>query len=467
MQKNLMTLLLLAFSLFAKAGDKDTLVYSLNARFSLGAGSYSPFLSTANEWDRHSLTPNSLSAWGNLYKPLKSDRRFDYGFGMELNTNLSPTESRLFPGELYAEGKVFFIDVIAGMKREVFGDQDPELSSGGIIGSQNSRPIPSLTFETHGWVNVPFTKGYMAFKGGMANGWFSDSTVTANTLMHHKWLYVKFGGDFPLNLHYGLHHVAQWAGNSAEYGNGVVNLDNFIRVFLGRQGSATSPDAEVLNALGNHIISKNLGLDLKLASLSVGLYWQNIYEDPPVLRMNKAFTKEDGLWGLSVRMPEFRPLHSWVLEYFSTTDQSGPWNTLDGVIYGGMDDYYNHWIYKNGWSNYGMSIANPWVTSPKYNTDGNVIFENNKVRLWYFSGLGELADYRYRATLAFCRNFGSVYNTYPEPKNQFSGQLEVSHDLPFFKRTEVSLGLSGDRGSMYGNNFALLLGIRYSGNLIY
>jgi len=472
MKKYLLLQLLITFcSILSAQQSPDTITYSLNARFSPGTGTYAPFLSTANQFDRHSLTPNSLSVWGTLHKLTSTQKHFDYGFGMELNANASKTEKRLFPGELYVEGKVLPFLFVLGMKREIFGNQDSELSSGGLIGSQNSRPIPSFTIETNGYERVPFTKGYVEYWGGMANGIFTDKTVTTNTLLHHKWLHVRVGGSFPLTIDWGLHHVAQWAGNSPGYGQGTVNLDNFIRVFFGRNGSANGPATEYINALGNHIISKNLGLGLKLPDFSMHLYWQNIYEDGPIFSMNKAYNKEDGLWGISVRLPKFRPLHSFVTEFLSTTDQSGPWHDLDGVIYGGLDGYYNNGLYPNGWSFYGMTIGNPWLTSPKYNADYNTDrtiiqgkgIKNNCLRLWYFSALGELNDFNYRVTAAYSKNWGFSKAILDPVKNQFSGQLEVFHALPFLKNTEGSLGFSGDRGSKYGNNFAVLMGIRYTG----
>jgi hypothetical protein len=466
MKKSLTLLLLFACCLTLSAQQSvDTLKYSLNARFSPGTGNYAPFLSTANQFDRHSLTPNSLSVWGTLHKETSAQKRYDYGFGMELNANASPTEKRLFPGELYVEGKVLPFMFMLGMKREVFGNQDAELSSGGLIGSQNSRPIPSFTIETKGYEKVPFTKGYVEYWGGMANGIFTDKTVTTNTLLHHKWLHVRVGGSFPVTIDGGLLHVAQWAGNSPVYGKGTVNLDNFMRIFFGKSGSASGPATEYVNTLGNHIISKNLGLGLKLPDFSMHLYWQNIYEDPPIFSMNKAYNKEDGLWGISVRLPKFRPLHSFVTEFLSTTDQSGPWHDLDGVIYGGKDNYYTNGVYPNGWSFYGMTIGNPWLTSPKYNTDGVVNTENNCLRLFYFSALGELMDFNYRITAAYSKNWGYAKPILDPVKNQFSGQLEVFHALPFLQNTEASLGLSGDRGSKYGNNVAVMFGLRYTGQL--
>lgn len=449
-------------TLWALGGD--TLQYSLNARFNGGSGSYAPFLSTVNHYDRHSLTPNSLSTWGNLYKtPIKT---FDYGFGAEINANLSPSEKRLFPGELYVEGKVGPFLAVLGMKREIFGNQDPVLSSGGLIVSQNSRPLPCLTLETKGWVDVPFTKGYLAFQGGMANGKFTDKTVTENTMMHHKWLQVQVGGRLPVTVNYSLHHVAQWAGNSPTYGESKANLENFIRVFFAKSGSIDGPSTEYYNTLGNHIVSQNLGLSLKLTACSFDAYWQNINEDKPILRMNKSYNVKDGLWGLSVHMPHFRPLHSLVVEYLSTTDQAGPWHDLDGVILGGTDSYYNNSVYPNGWSFHGMTIGNPWLTSPKYNTDGGVGIQNNCMRLYYLSGLGELNRFSYRFTTAYSLNWGLSHLQAATPKKQFSGQLDVFHALPFLKQTEASIGISGDRGDKYGNNLAILMGLRYTGQFL-
>lgn len=465
MKKHLILIFAIAYgTMLWGQQQSDTLAYSLNARFNPGLGTYAPFLSTVNQYDRHSFTPNSLSTWGTIRKT--ANNTFDYGFGAEINANLSPTENRLFPGELFVEGKVGPFLAILGGKREIFGNQDPLLSSGGLIGSQNSRPIPGLTFETNGWVDVPFTKGSLEFTGGMANGWFSDKTVTTNTLLHHKWLHGRLGGSFPLTLNYGLHHVAQWSGNSPIWGEEKASLDNFIRVFLARKGSSSGTLSDMQNTLGNHIISQNLGLSLKLTACSVDVYWQNISEDKPVLRMNKAYNVKDGLWGVSVRLPKFKLLHSFVVELLSTTDQSGTYHDLDGVTFGGRDDYYNNGFYPNGWSFYGMTIGNPWLTSPKYNTDGHVNIQNNTVRLFYVAGLGEIHHFNYRFTSAYSLNWGQEHVVPGPPKKQFSGQLEVFHALPFLKNTEGSLGISGDRGTKYGNNLALLMGLRYTGQFI-
>jgi hypothetical protein len=466
--RNILTVVLFleAFSVQAQT-HTDTVDYSLNARINPGFGKYTPFLSSVNQFDRYSLVPNCLSLWGSAHKRMNDSTLFDYGFGSELDANISTSENRFFPGELYVEGKAYFLKATMGMKRRIYGNQDPVLSSGGMIWSQNSRPIPGISVETNDYIDLPYTKGYVEVKGGITHGWFTDNTVTTNTLLHHKYAYVRVGGSFPVNINFGIQHVCQWAGTSPNYGYSRASWANFKRIFLGESGGASSPETEQFNALGNHIISKNLGVDLNLKSINVSLYWQNIYEDGPIKPMYKAFNVEDGLWGASVRLTKFKPLNRFVLEYMSTTDQSGPWHDLDGVIYGGLDNYYNNGVYSNGWTFYGMTIGNPWLTSPKYNEDGTVSVTNNKVRLYYLAGMGSIKDVSYKATFAYSKNWGSPSVVYDKCKRQFSYQLETSTPLHSVRNINLTLGISGDRGAMYGNNFALLLGISYFGNFFY
>jgi len=461
------TLLFSTSSLIFAQESKDTLYYDLNIRTTLGTGSFAPFLSTANQYDRYSLTPNSTSLWGSLHKPLDHTATFDYGFGTELDATFSTEEKRFFPGELYVEGKAWFMVFTAGMKQQLYGNNDPILSSGGMIWSSNSRPMPRLSLESDDYLKVPYTKGFVEVKGGITHGWFSDSTVTANTLLHYKYAGIRLGGKWPVHINYMLHHVAQWAGTSPVYGTSPANLANFLRVLMGRSGDSSSPDTEQLNALGNHIISKNIGLEVNIKKAVLELYWQNIYEDGPIHFMYKTFNVEDGLWGLALKMPACKPIQRLVVEYMSTTDMSGPWHDLDGVIYGGQDSYYNNSVYTNGWSFYGMTMGNPWITSPKYNTDydnGEVSITNNRLRLYYLAGMGEIKKVTYKAVFAYSQNYGATWVP-GVCKEQYSWLLETKTPISFLRNTAFTAGFSGDWGALYGNNYAVILGLSWDGLL--
>lgn len=438
----------------------DSITYSLGARTVLGSGQYAPFLTAANQYDRHSIYSNNLSVWGNIHKDLNLKKFFDYGFGAEIDGNISSKENRIFPGEIYAEAKAWLLIFTAGMKRENFSSSDALLSSGGMLYSRNSRPLPSLTCKSVGWVKVPFTFGLLECMGGMSHGWFTDSTVTKNTLLHYKYGGLRLGGKFPVKLSYVLNHAAQWGGTNPYYGTSPATLSNFIRVFKAQSGDANAPATERYNVLGNHIISKYYGIEYEAKNFNVEFYWQNLFEDTPMRPLGFAYNIEDGLWGLSVKMPKFKPLQRVALEFLSTTDMSGPWHDLDGVIYGGMDGYYNNGVYPNGWSFYGMTIGNPWLTSPKYNDGGAIDIQNNMVRLYYFSGLGTIKDINYKATIAYSQNFGNPGWVH-DSKDQFSWQIETEKNIG--RNLKLSLGFSGDNGRMYGNNYALIAGICWNG----
>lgn len=456
---------------FITAQVRHTVVdYALNLKLNPGLGDIAPFLSTANQWDRHSFTPNSASMWGSLHKRLQEPPLFDYGFGLELDATASPTETRLFPGELYLDAKAGPLMVTAGRKQAQYGNQDALLSSGGMLWSRNARPMPRISLESFGYIPVPFTHRYVEVMGGMTHGWFEKNTVVTNTLLHYKYAGIRLGGKLPVRLNYSLHHVAQWGGKSPTYGTSPATLENWLRVVMGKSGDESAPSTERYNTLGNHIISKNIGLEFSFSKLDVDVYWQNIYEDKPVHYMFKAYNQEDGLWGLSLRPKHGKLLNRLVLEFLSTTDMSGPWHDLDGLIYGGSDSYYTNGVYVNGWTFHGMTLGNPWLTSPKYNPNyegGQVRITNNKIRLYHVAGSGRLGKADYTAIFAYSKNYGN-----PQPvsvpydcKEQFSWSIQTEMPFPYMRQTRLTLNLAGDVGEQYGNNVALLLGLRWEGQL--
>jgi len=321
--------LLLLIPTFLLAQERnDTIRYNINARVNAGGGQYAPFLSTVNQYDRFSIMPKSLSVWGAAHKYTKSKKVFDYGFGVELDGNVGVKESRFFPNELYVEGKFYFLNIFAGCKQEVYGNQDTELSSGGMLFSKNSRPMPKLSIQTNGFVDVPFTRGFVAVKGGLSHGWFNDNVGMTGLLLHQKYIAINIGGTFPVSINYGLYHAVQWGGTSSEWGTMPATFDNFLRVFLGKNGNSNSSWSDKINVLGNHIISQNLGLDVKLESVLVSLYWQNLTEDPPVQFITNAPNVKDGLWGISVKFPKFRLFNKFVFEYLSTTEARFGWSDI-------------------------------------------------------------------------------------------------------------------------------------------
>jgi hypothetical protein len=140
------------------------------------------------------------------------------------------------------------------------------------------------------------------------------------------------------------------------------------------------------------------------------------------------------------------------------------------LIYGGVDSYYNNGVYPNGWSFYGMTLGNPWLTSPKYNPNyenGQVSFINNKVRVYHVAGNGSLGLLDYTAIFAYSQNYGTPHwvSVPTVCKEQFSWSIDTEMPFPYLKQTCLTMNFSGDVGEQYGNNIAFLVGLRWEGRL--
>ena len=110
---------------------------------------------------------------------------------------------------LYREGmqrsRIPFLVFWAGKKSEIIGNQDSSLSIGSTVWSGNASPMPKLVLATPGYVDIPFTKGYVEINGSLAHGWFEKDRYVEDVYLHQKQLHLRFGGDFFINGSFGIH----------------------------------------------------------------------------------------------------------------------------------------------------------------------------------------------------------------------------------------------------------------------
>lgn len=446
--------------------------YYLETGASFSAGKQTPFWLLSNQYGL--LTPNKFNGWikAGIHTGL-SEKKIDYDYKLEL-VNRYSNKNEFYIHQAYVRLKIYFLHIQAGSMEEKFGNQDSSLSSGSLLWSGNARPMPKISIQVPNYTLIPYTFGLLEFKGGISHGWFGDEPFVNNVWLHHKYLYFQLGGKLPVNIHYGFHHYAQWAGKT-EDGEQLPNTwDDFVKVFFAQGGGVGSPESDSLNALGNHLGSRNFGVDVDLNMVKMGLYWQTIFEDGS----GKAYRNiKDGLWGFYLHTKDKNKLISgFVYEFINTTDQSGPahevW-TLDGVEYtypipggvysqpGGNDNYFNNGIYHFGWTYKDMTIGTPFITSPIIPIEGKAYSEyirNNKVTGHHFGIEGIIKDISYKVFYTYYLNFGTNSSPFNpnRPQNSILLQTYISNKLPW----GLDLGLKGgiDIGSMYGNN----LGIQFS-----
>ena len=155
----------------------------------------------------------------------------------------------------------------------MYGDQLNDLSSGNLLWSGNSRPMPKINIRVPEYTAIPFTKGYIEFKGNLAHGWFENDRYVKNVYMHHKSLILRGGGQLPVKGHYGLHHYAQWGGESSDPEIGILpsGFDDYIWIFQAKmQAPDDAPISERINRLGNHLGSRDIGLDFTFKKYNYG-----------------------------------------------------------------------------------------------------------------------------------------------------------------------------------------------------
>ncbi len=445
-----------------RTADRDSILWSAALGTVVSSGDIAPY----HIWTNRgciSSRPNSLFGAAILRKEYSAPKRmFDYSFKVQPAFGYSGGGLKTLFKETYAAARLYVFEATAGMRHsDNYGYYvaDRELSSGGMLFSNNALPIPRLTVGTAGWVPFPFTFGYLEIKGALTHGWLGSTGYVANTLMHHKYVGARVGGSLPVNFSYEFHHAAQWGGISPDFGELGSSFDDFMNTFFARSGGVMANDQ--INAQGNHICSQVLGLDLKLDGWKASAYWQTISEDGPINAPWNALNRTDGLWGLSVTNSEFPYVSGILYEYLRTSNQSGAFHDRDGVVYGGGDSYYSNSIYREGWTYKGYTIGHPLIISPVALPDGAISPYISRMRAHHFGLRGSAGGYRYRALATFTR----LYDRYEYPTDTYNRALllEVSKRFEALWGLDFKLSLAADTGTQFGKSYGVMLTIVKSG----
>ncbi len=445
-------------------GSSDSLYYTADVIGVASSGQYAPFLLQTNRNGNIAASPFSGNLSAGIYKPATAPTRwFDYDFGVQLTGRIAGGNNLVqgtgYFNQLYAHARLAFVDITAGIKPYHMGPQDDELSSGGLLFSPNAHPLPRITIGIDDYVAFPGLFGYLEVKGGLTHGWFTDNEYVQNSYLHHAYAGARVGGKLPVRLAYEFHHVAQWGGTSPVYGDLGNDWHSFMNaVFAGSGGSMAN---DQLNAQGNHIGSQIISIEINPEKWQAIFYWQSMFEDGPIKFPTHATNRKDGLWGLHISLKKWPFINGFTYEYLHTTDQSGPYHDRDGLIYGGADNYFTNGIYKNGWNYYLRTIGTPYITSPLYNTNGEIYSLNTRIMAHFLGVRGNIFGYRYRVMASHVKNYGT-YSQYQESNNK-ALLIEVTKQFEKVWGLEFSLSLATDIGNQFGNSFGTMLTIAKRG----
>jgi hypothetical protein len=451
-----------------KLAASDTRYY-ISTKAHTSTGNFAPFW--FHQQTRATLlpAPSSVTFEGGFRRDYgNAPAKLKLGYEADGVVQLARDTAAVFFNELYAKARYWWIEVKAGVQSLPRGVEHPTLSAGGLLFSRNTRSIPAITIGFDDYHAVPFTYELVSVKGGLMQGWFTQHYGFKNMMLHHKYMQVLLGKNLPVRLHARLDHAAQWGGTTQlpGYFSQPSDMKDFISIFLGRSGGDNATVADQSNVLGNHIIGQSLKLEADIGDWTMAAYWQIMLEDMPLRVMGFTMNYPDGLWGFTLtNRSKTSVVKSIVYEYLNTTDQSGPFHDMDGIVYGGADNYFEGY-YPEGWAYAGNTIGTPLITSPFYKLSNELHTFNNRVRAHHIAIEGAWDRWDYKLLTTFTRNFGFENFQVPDPPvaKQRYYLLDVQYQPAFNHQLSLGAALGIDRGQLTGNSYGLQLSARYHFN---
>lgn len=496
MRKYILTLLsAMTINTFAQSIDLGKgIFYSVEMSGTATDGKHAPFWLTANKYGMPSMEKNSGYIRGGLFRNMEEDstRRWGIGYGADLVVAANHT-STFFVQQLYADFRWLKGTLTIGQKQQPMQLKNNELSSGSQTLGINGRPYPEVRLALPDYWKIPGTKGFLAFKGHIAYGAYTDNhfqknfayghgSYDQNILMHTKAGYLRFGKeDKPFNVEAGLEMASQFGSTHYELVHGEYKeqkngrtLSSFWHAFVG--GGSDAIDGDKANNEGNMLGSWVLRLNYDTKFAAFGLYADHFFEDHSamfhldydgyayengqILKKDKRYLLyplKDIMLGADVHFKKQRWVTDAVVEYIYTKYQSGPVyfdrtpNITDHI--GGVDNYYNNSI-EPGWQHWGQTLGNPLYTSPIYNDDHKLIFECNRFVSWHLAIAGQPTEnLHYSLKATWQEGLGTYDQPYFDPKHNVSIGVEATYNLNcLYKGLSISAAVGMDRGTLLDNN---------------
>lgn len=450
----------------------STVTYSANIQASLANG-MTPYWLQTNQYGAIPQNGSFVSGqWGifKVYNP-GNPRLIQWSAGAQLITNTGKSNTIFFT-DLYAALKIGPVEISVGPRREFMGLSDSTLTSGGIAMSGNTRPYPKFQIATPNFVNIIPFNDIISFKFNYSDGLLGSSKINYGnvkeipvTYMHQKSLYFRVGGKrHKLSLYAGFNHQAIWGGEEKIFAGGLKTWEAYKYVILGKPWANSR--------VGNHFGTIDIAAEWRGNAWNIFLYRQSIYEDGSLAQLANI---QDGLNGLRFRRAKIDrndlslKLNTLLLEFVYTKEQGGDVFNFDQGIFGN-DNYFNHYVYDQGWSYRGRALGTPLVAATNMLSnhiprDGRGFTINNRIMAIHLGLMGSFNKIDFLLKGTYSQNFGTYATPFSPSLNQYSFLIRAEKPVHIWNTSLLSLSLAGDQGKLYPNTSAITIGWRKVGFL--
>ena len=486
------------------ANAQDTLKYQATALGNASTGPFAPYFIGSLNGGRVVRKAGALADI-EVKVDIDRSRRFSWGAGAEIIGGWSTgnkydrwnadeqiwtlQENRpaaAWIQQLYGEVKWRGVFLRLGQKDHHSALLDERLSSGDLTRSSNARGIPGAEIGFIDFQNIPFTNGWVQIEGVIEYGRFTDDGFARKQYNYYSWMlatdiyytykrcYFRTKPSMPFSVTLGMQTGGQFGGYTAYYRQGVMYKDekrgfriaDVFKMFLPTRGNGNGFVEG--NSLGTWDFKARYRLK-NSDEISFAFQWP--WEDGSGIGRRNGL---DGLYGLYYNSSRRGYITGAAVEWLDFRNQSGPihWapgdspgTTITGEATGG-DNYYNNDTY-TAYTNYGMAIATPFLVSPIYNLNGYPAFMYCRARGLHLALTGCVdcigLDYAVKYSWQQAWGTGRIPRAYSLLDN--SMLFDVSWNASdILKGFSVKAELAFDAGSLRGNNFGFMLGVRYSGS---
>lgn len=471
--KNLPILLFLIIcTIGAKAQLLDSLQVQVGTTVSVASKDFLPLWLVSNRFgvisdQKFDFSTHVKATNSNRFKfaaDEKDDLILSYGVDAYNNDHLG----KVFLAEAYAGLSYKNLKLRAGRFKQVIGEVDKDLSSGSLGVSGNALPVPKVSLSLD-YTNVPFTNGWVQFKGLISHGWMGEDQFMKNAFYHEKNLYVRLGKK-KLKLYGGLQHYAVWGGTRDGYITTGTSFSDFLDVLMVNIGNDGDMNALRPNRAGDHRGVIEAGAEWENENMKISLNNQTPFDMGQGIDIRNI----DRLLSLNfVNKKKNAILKKVVLEFIHTTQM----NDFFAIQY--RESYYNNGVYRTGWEYQDQIIGTPLFINrvrgsnfiegiQPYDWNGptssiaplsNII--SNRVLGGHIGLMYKLTkDIDAKTMVTYTKNYGNNNPKYFNPaQSQMYSLQEVSWKVP---RSQLSLSASVayDWGGLY-DNFGSMVGLQW------
>lgn len=495
MMRRLLSIFLFAAATLCNAQvsrlGKD-ITYAVELHGETSDGDVAPFWFTSNKYGVSSIDPSSGYIRGTIKRSIEADSTRKWAIGYAADFAIARNHVYEDIQQLYGEVQYMGLRLLVGAKELPMEFANPELSTGDMVMSTNSHPIPQIRLEIPDYWSVPGTNGWLGVKAHIAYGWFTDNSwrksfvkptnsYTQNSHYHSKAIFFKVGNEkkLPITFTGGIRVDCEFGGDAWNLRQrkddttyidlSYVNMNNGLKSYWNALifGGSDPNDGDFKNVEGNHVGSWYGNLNYQGKGWSVRGYFQHFFDDHSQLFLQYGW--KDMTWGIEGHLPKNPFVSTALAEFICTKDQtSAVYHDATAQFpmqISGKDNYYQHMVY-GAWQHWGLNNGNPLLLSPTYNESKQISIKHSRIRALHLAISGDPSkSFHYRVLYTHMRSWGTY--DYPLTDTKYNDFLlgELTFKPQRLKGWSVTGAFGMNRGDLLQKSTGGSLTIRKEGIL--